>query len=271
MTQFYRKGIEMVDKVIDIVLEAGKLMNNRDFQVESKDSVSNLVTTADLSVQAFLESRLLPLVENSYFLGEENFKIAKDKPCQWIVDPIDGTANFVRDMGASVISVAFVKEGEPVLGVIYNPYRNEMFYAEKGKGAFLNGKPIRVSARPLERSVICTAFCLYNKNFAKPCINILEEVYKKCDDFRRIGTAALELAYLACGRVDLYFEMRLFPWDFAAGEILIREAGGFIGTVEYETPVFHRPIPIICANTRENYEYLRKVVEKEVPKIPYTE
>lgn len=271
---FYGKGIRMVDKVIDIVREAGKMMNNRNFLVENKGSVSNLVTSVDVSVQAFLESRLLPLVEDSYFLGEETYninKIEKDKPYQWIVDPIDGTSNFIRDLGASVISVALVKEGEPVLGVIYNPYRDEMFYAEKGKGAYLNGKPIKVSGRSLETSLFCTSLSLYNKNLAKPCLNIMEEVYKKCDDFRRIGSAALELAYLACGRIDLFFEIRLFPWDIAAGEIIVKEAGGYVGTIEFDTTVFYRPIPLICANTRENYEFLRKVVEKEIPKIPYTD
>lgn len=261
----------MINKVIDIVIEASKYMSNREFAVESKGSISNNVTTADLSVQAFLESRLLPLVEDSYFLGEENFKIAEDKPYQWIVDPIDGTANFIRDLGASVISVALVKEGQSVLGVIYNPYRDEMFYAEKGKGAFLNGRPIKVSNRPLESSLYCTALSLYNKSLAKPCLNIMEEVYQKCDDIRRIGSAALELAYLACGRVDLYFEIRLFPWDFAAAEIIIKEAGGYVGTIEYDTTIFYRPIPLISANTKENYEYMRKVVEKEIPTIPYTE
>lgn len=261
----------MINKVVEIVLEASKYMRNRDFTVESKGSVSNNVTSVDLSVQDYLKRNLVPLVENSYFLGEENFKIEKDRPYQWIVDPVDGTANFIRDLGASTISVALVKEGEPILGVIYNPYRDEMFYAEKGKGAFLNGKPIRVSDRSLESSIICTALSLYNKDFAKPCLNILDEVYKKCDDFRRFGSAALELAYLACGRVDLYFEIRLFPWDFAAAEVIVKEAGGFIGTIEYDTTVFHRPIPLICANTKENFEYLKSVVIKEVPTIPYTE
>jgi myo-inositol-1(or 4)-monophosphatase len=259
----------MLNKVIDIVREASKLMYNREFNVQSKGTVSNNVTTADLAVQTFLESKLPALVEGSYFLGEENFIIAKDKPYQWIVDPIDGTANFIRDLGASVISVALIKEGKAVLGVIYNPYRDECIYAEEGKGAYLNGKPIRVSDRTLERSIFCTALSLYNKDLATPCLNILEKVYPRCDDFRRFGAAALELAYLACGRVDIYFEIRLFPWDFAAADIIIREAGGYVGTIEYKDTVFHRPIPIICANTKDNYDYLKQVVENEIPTIPY--
>jgi len=261
----------MIDKVIDIVRQASRLMYNRDFDVQSKGTVSDYVTSADLAVQAFLESRLTSLLEGSSFLGEENFKMAKDAGYQWIVDPIDGTANFIRDLGASVISVALIKDKKAVLGVIYNPYRDECFYAEKGKGAYLNGKAIRVSDRPLERSILCTALSLYNKNLAKSCLNILEKVYPICDDFRRFGAAALELAYLAAGRVDMLFEIRLFPWDYAAADIIIREAGGFIGTVEYEDIVFNRPIPIICANTKENFEFLKEVVIKEIPEIPYKE
>ena len=134
-------------------------------------------------------------------------------------------------MAFSVISVALIKDGRPVLGVVYNPYRDEMFYAEAGKGAFLNNDPIRVSDRSFDRSLFCTALSLYNKDYAKPCLNIMEEVYAQCEDIRRIGSAALELVYLACGRVDLFFEMRIFPWDFAAAQIIVREAGGYVGTI----------------------------------------
>lgn len=261
----------MVNKVIDIIKEASRIMHTRNFDIYSKGTVSNNVTTADIAVQKFLEGKLTPLVEGSYFLGEENPKIAGNSKYQWIVDPIDGTTNFIRDLGASVISVALVRDGRAVLGVIYNPYRDECFYAEEGKGAYLNGKAIRVSDNPLEKSLFCTSFSLYNKDMAKPCQNILEKLYPKCDDFRRFGAAALELAYLASGRVDLFFELRLFPWDYAAGEIIIREAGGYLGTIEFNDIVFHRPIPIIGANTRENYDYLKAVVEKEIPVIPYKE
>lgn len=261
----------MIDRVIDIVKQASKLMLVRDFDVENKGTISNNVTSADLAVQSYLERELTALLEGSYFLGEENYKIAKEYKYQWIVDPIDGTANFIRDLAGSVISVALVKDGKAVLGVIYNPYRDECVYAEEGKGAFMNGQLIRVSDRPLEKSIFCTAFSLYNKDLAKPCMNILEKLYSKCDDFRRFGAAALEMAYLACGRVETFFEIRLFPWDYAAGVIIVREAGGYIGTIEYDDIVYHRPIPIICANTKESYDYLKSLVEEEIPIIPYNE
>ena len=111
---------------------------------------------------------------------------------------------------------------------------------------------------------------LYNKDYAKPCLNIMEKVYAQCEDIRRIGSAALELVYLACGRVDLFFEMRIFPWDFAAAQIIVREAGGYVGTIGQEKITFSRPIPLICANTKENYEHLRRIVLDEIPIVPYS-
>ncbi len=261
----------MLDKVIEIVREAGCLMLNRDFKVESKGNISNNVTTADLAVQDYLESRLTLLIEDSVFIGEESDfgDYGNSMQYRWIVDPIDGTANFIHDIGLSVISVALVKDHKSVLGVVYHPYRNEMFYAEEGKGSFLNGTEIRVSNRDFAHSLLCTAASLYNKDYAKPCFQVMEKVYAECDDFRRLGSAALELVYLACGRVDLYFEIRLFPWDFAAAEIIIREAGGYVGTIEYADPVYNRPIPFLCANTEKNYEHLKELILKEIPVIPY--
>ena len=263
----------MIRKVIEIVRQAGSLMQNRDFTVTSKGSISDNVTSVDYSIQEYLKERLVPLIDGCVFVGEENYneELLKTNSCRWIVDPIDGTANFIRDLALSVISVALVKDGSPVLGVVYNPFRDEMFYAEEGKGAFLNDEPIKVSDRSFERSMFCTAFSLYNKDYAKPCINILEKVYAESEDMRRLGAVALELVYLACGRVDLLFEMRVFPWDFAASEVIVREAGGYIGTIGSEKTTFSRPIPLICANTKENYDHLRSIILEEIPTVLYTE
>jgi myo-inositol-1(or 4)-monophosphatase len=261
----------LIDKVIDIVREASRLFGEKNFVITSKGDAANNVTSVDLSVQAFIKERLEPLLDSSGFIGEESEDQEYHYDYLWIVDPIDGTANFIRDLSCSAISVGLVKDNEAILGVVYNPYRDEMFYAEKGKGAFLNGKSIKVSDRDTGHSMFCTAMSLYDKKHAKSCFNIIEKVYSKCEDIRRLGSAAIELTNLACGRVDLYFEIRVFPWDFAASDVIIREAGGFIGTIEYDRPVFNRPIPLIAANTKENYEYLRKVVTDEIPSIPYRE
>ena len=145
-----------------------------------------------VNVQRFLEERLLNLIPESTFLGEEEGKQAVSSEYIWVVDPIDGTANFIRGLGASAISVGLVKGGKPYLGVIYEPYKDEMYYAELGKGAFLNGKQIYVSERDFKHATLCSAASLYNKDFAKPCFNIIQKVYYQSDDFRRFGSAAIE-------------------------------------------------------------------------------
>ncbi len=261
----------MINRVIEIVRDASKLIVNKDFSIQCKGDICNNVTSADLAVEKYLNKNLLQLIDNSSFIGEESDKKEYNKEYLWIVDPIDGTANFIRDIGYSAISVALVKGDEVISGVVYNPYRDEMFYAEKGKGAYLNNSRISVSDRDLSHSFFCTAMSLYKKEYAKPCLNIMEKVYEKCEDIRRIGSAALELVYLACGRVDIFFEMRVFPWDFAAGEIIVKEAGGYVGTIGFDKTVFDRPIPLYCANSEENFKYLKKVVYDEIPVIPYSD
>jgi hypothetical protein len=138
-----------------------------------------------------------------------------------------------------------------------------------GKGAFLNGKPIQVSDRDFRHATICTAASLYSKDLAEPCFDILKRVYYQADDFRRFGTAVLELAYLAAGRIELFFEMRLFPWDMAAGLALIQEAGGFVEILHEEGLPLNRPAGIIASNSRENFEKLREIVYEEIPEKLY--
>lgn len=258
----------MLRRVIDIVKEASKLMM-MDFVVEQKGNESNYVTSADVNVQHYLEEHLVSLISGSVFLGEEEEKKASDSEYVWVVDPIDGTSNFVRRLNASVISVGLVKEGIPYIGVIYDPYRDEMYAAERGKGAYMNGEPICVSNRDFRHAHLCAAASIYNKDYAKPCFNIIQRVFFESDDFRRFGAAALEMAYLAAGHVELYFEMRLFPWDMAAAVVLIEEAGGYVEILHEEGLPLDRPAGIIAANSKENLDKLRKIVYEEIPEKLY--
>lgn len=254
----------MIEKVIEIVRNASELMT-KNITIEQKGNDSNYVTSADIKVQQYLEKQLTFLVPNSSFLGEESNAYRGDCGLVWVVDPIDGTANFIRGLGNSVISVALMKCGKSYLGVIYDPYRKEMFYAERGKGAFMNGEPISVSKRDFRHSVLCSAASLYDKQLAKPCFKILQKVYEQSDDFRRFGSAAVELAYVASGRVELFFEIRLFPWDMAAGEVLIEEAGGCLEYLYEDRLPLDRPAGIIVANNKRNLQQLREIIYKEIP------
>ena len=258
----------MIEQVIDIVRKASKLMTD-DIIIEQKGNDSNYVTSADVNVQHYLEEHLPQLLPGSTFLGEEEDEQVVESEYIWVVDPIDGTSNFIRGLGASAISVGFFKDRKPYLGVIYEPYKDEMYHAERGKGAFLNGKPIHVSDRDFKHATMCSAASLYNKDLAKPCFNIIEKVYYESDDFRRFGAAAIELAYLAAGRIELYFEIRLFPWDMAAGQVIIEEAGGVVEYLHEEGLPLDRPAGIIAANSKENFEKLKEIVYGEIPEKLY--
>ncbi|MBR1853621.1 MAG: inositol monophosphatase [Lachnospiraceae bacterium] len=264
---------ELTVQIAEIVRGASRLMTDKDLKekVEQKGNNSNYVTEADKAVQDFLAERLPALLSESEMLGEEGEHRKLHAENVWVVDPIDGTSNFIRDIGFSGISVGLVRNGKPYAGVIYNPYRDELYRAEMGKGAFLNDRPIRVSDRDFGHSHLCSAMCLYDKRYAEACFNVIRRVYMQSDDLRRMGTACLELAMLAAGRVELYFEMRLFPWDAAAAFPIIREAGGIVECLHYDGFPLDRPFPVIAANTRENFVKLKEIVCEEVPEVPYEE
>ena len=259
----------MVNQIIEIVKEASVFMQREAMEVHKKGNESNYVTSADIQVQNFLEERLIELLPGSHLIGEENDSNPSDGDFIWVIDPIDGTSNFIRDIGLSVISVALLKRGEPYLGVVYHPYRNEMYWAESGKGAFLNGKQIHVSERDFRHSHLCSAMSLYEKAYAKPCFNVIEKVYEKADDLRRLGSAALETAMLAAGRVELYFEIRVYAWDVAATAVIIKEAGGHMEFMFHESLPLNKPFGVIAANTKENFEQLKTIVYGEIPQAMY--
>ena len=261
--------IRVLNQVIHTVKEAAQLLRDRNLSIDQKGNDSNYVTSTDLAVERYLDEKLCALLPGSKVLGEENNFV--DYGCEylWVVDPIDGTSNFIRDLGLSAISVGLLKGGQPYMGVIYHPYRDEIYYAQKGKGAFLNGRPIHVSDRGFTHSHLCSAMSLYDKSLAAPCFKVIEEVYYQSDDLRRSGSAALELAWLAAGRVELYFEIRLFPWDVAAAMTIISEAGGFAEYMFHKDMPLTEPFGLIAANSAENFEKLKSIVHKHIPEKLY--
>lgn len=261
----------LLESVCDLVRQAANFMQGNDFTVEQKESVVNVVTTADKQVQHFLEVQLPKLIFGSRVFGEENTAAAQNAEYLWIVDPIDGTMNFTRHLGESAISVGLFHNGQPLIGVVYNPFRKELFSSKKGEGAWLNGRRIQVSQVSFAEGLFCTAWSLYNKALAPQCKAIMEETYAACNDFRRFGSCALELCYLAAGRCDLYFEIRVFPWDWAAGGLILMEAGGVITGLDDRLPCYDRATPLIAANNRSNYMQLREIVTKHIPEVPYEE
>ncbi len=223
----------MINKIIDIVHECGEIiLEATDIQRKThlKEGRGNFVTEYDSKVQAMLKEKLLTLLPEAAFFGEEDDADKTDisKGYAFIVDPIDGTANFTRGLDHSCISVALAKDGYPIKGVIYNPYKKETYYAERGGGAFCNGEPIHVSDKSLEEGLVFFGTAPYNVELTNTTINMLTRYFLKTQDIRRSGSAALDLCTIACGKAELYFEMILSPWDYAAGALIVEEAGGIV-------------------------------------------
>lgn len=259
----------MIEKIISIVKEASSLMMTDSFVIDEKDGCENIVTSSDLAVQHFLCSRLAELLPGSGFLCEEEDCITEQREYTWIIDPIDGTANYAHFLPECSISVALTKGGEAVAAAVYCPRLGELYTAEKGKGAFLNGKPLHVSSKSFRESLICTAMSTYRKEFAKACNDVIMDVYMQSNDYRRFGVASVEMCFLAAGRCDLYFEMRLMPWDYAAAGLIMTEAGGLLCNLKGEYPSLREPDLVIGANSPENLEKLFTIVRKHVPARPY--
>lgn len=226
----------MLEQITEIVRRAGEIvLSARDIadHTHQKTSAADLVTEYDVAVEAFLKRELLALLPEAIFYGEESDHDA-DPTRGWafIVDPIDGTTNFVRELHQSAISVALVHDGAVEYGVVLDPFKGELFAARRGGGAFLNGQPIHVSDRPLERGIFGMGTAIYRREYLEPTMRLTTQLFRRSCDFRRMGAAALDLCYVAAGRYDVFFEYNLCPWDYAAGSLLITEAGGYISTLE---------------------------------------
>lgn len=189
---------------------------------------ADFVTAVDTEVQTMLERELHRLYPDIQLLGEEGARHLIDPDGSvWILDPVDGTTNLIYDYKMSAVSLALYSGGEVVLGIVYNPFTEEMFSAEKGKGAYLNGEMIRVSqAASVSEGLISIGTSPYEKERADRNFEVFKNIFKSSLDIRRSGSAALDLCYLAAGRTDGYMEQNLKPWDFAAGMLILSEAGG---------------------------------------------
>lgn len=241
----------MLHAICDIVREAGEIVRSAGdiaAKTHQKSSAADLVTEYDVAVEAFLKEKLLSLVPGAVFFGEEE-ELRGDPAKGWtfIVDPIDGTTNFVRGYQQSGISVALAKDGTVEYGVVYDPYKDELFSAQRGVGAFLNGRPIHVSDKPLDQGIFIMGTAIYNREFLQPTMDLATQLFARSCDFRRFGAAALDLCYVACGRGELFFEYSLSPWDYAAGSLLVTEAGGVASTLAGEPlPITRRTSVWVC-------------------------
>ena len=213
--------------ILNLVREAGSLLLNkalaRDITVKGR---ANFVTSCDFAVQEQLKGALTARWPDAGFYSEEQVNQPKPAGLCWVLDPVDGTANLMSGLGQSAISLALLQDGQPVFGVVYNPFTGELFHAAAGGGAFLGDTPLAVSEVPLADGLVAVGTAPYDRSLAGANFALFEQLFAACADLRRIGSAALDLAYVAAGRMVGYVERNLKPWDFAAGVLLVQEAGG---------------------------------------------
>jgi myo-inositol-1(or 4)-monophosphatase len=220
---------------------AGQIINRASIDVDlikvSTKQRNDFVTEVDKVAEAAIIEVLREAYPDHAILAEESGASAASggSEFQWIIDPLDGTTNFIHGFPQYAVSIALAHKGQLQQGVVYDPTRNELFTASKGRGAFLNDKRIRVSKRTkLEESLIGTGFPFRVWDHVDAYLGMFKELLPKTAGLRRPGAAALDLAYVACGRLDGFFEIGLSPWDMAAGALLITEAGGLVGDLEGE-------------------------------------
>ena len=220
----------VVNVMVKAARQAGTVILRHMSKLDSLNVVEKNRMDFASEVDALAEQEIVKELRRSYpdvaILAEESGAMGKGRQT-FVVDPLDGTSNFLRGMPHFCVSIALVENGEPTDGVVFDPLRNELFTASKGAGAVLNDKKIRVSDRKdLAGSLLLTGFPPRERPRLAPQLEAMRLLLQDAEDFRRTGSAALDLAYIACGRADGYFEAGVKAWDIAAGILLVREAGG---------------------------------------------
>ena len=226
-------SINFLETAIFAAKEAGKIHKkyfNKNFEIKTKDTPFDLVTVADIEAEKKIVEVIRECFPGHNFLGEENKYEKTESEYIWIIDPLDGTNNFAHSLPIFCVSIALAKNDELLLGVIYDPLRDELFYAEKGKGAFLNEQIIGVSnTDKLAGSLLITGFYYdRGREMMETLDKIRQFLQLNITGVRRLGSAALDLCYVACGRASGFWEYILNPWDFSAGKLIVEEAGGIV-------------------------------------------
>ncbi len=237
----------MLNTAIKAARSAGAIINRASLDLDllkvSTKSTNDFVTEVDHKAEAIIIETLLGAYPGHGILAEESGRAhgAKDSEFVWIIDPLDGTTNFIHGFPVYSVSIALAHRGQVQQAVVYDPTRNDLFYASKGRGAFLNDRRLRVSKRiRLADCLIGTGFPFRKGDNFKRYLQMFETVMQSCAGLRRPGSAALDLCYVAAGYTDGFFETGLSPWDIAAGALLVTEAGGLIGNFTGESDYLYQ-------------------------------
>ena len=234
--------------------------NRKGLNIEEKGR-QNFVTQVDKEAEQILVTGLSKVLPEAGFIAEEGTNNTRGEQYNWIIDPVDGTTNFIHGVFPFAISVGLSENGEIVAGIIYEFGLDEYFYAWKGGGAWLNGEAIHTSTvSTIDQSLIATGFPYTNFTYLTQFMNSMDYFMKNSHGLRRLGSAATDIVYVACGRYDAFYEYGLNPWDIAAGLLLVKEAGGQVGDFKgHKNPLFSENI--ICSNAN-NYREFQETIEK---------
>jgi myo-inositol-1(or 4)-monophosphatase len=222
---------QLIEQVIDVAKDAGEFISRerKTFdagRIEYK-GLNDLVSYVDKTAEQKIVAGLEKLFPEAGFITEEKTSTKVGERYNWVIDPLDGTTNFIHGLPTYSVSIALQYKDEPVLGVVYEVNRDECFYAHKDAPSYLNGAEIKVSNKPtVADSLIATGFPYYDFSYQEAYIKLFTELMRNCHGLRRIGSAAVDLAYTAAGRFEAFYEYNLNPWDIAAGIVIVQQAGG---------------------------------------------
>jgi myo-inositol-1(or 4)-monophosphatase len=235
---------------------------NKSFIVSNKEGINNLVTEADHASEKAILDVIYKEFPDHHILSEEAGEIIQDSNYKWIIDPIDGTVNFAHSIPLCCVSIALEYKGEIILASVYNPVMNELFFAEKGKGATLNDKPIRVSKKQnVVNACLVTGFPYTYLDMPNGPLQIFEKLIRKGIPVRRLGSAATDLCWVAAGRFDGFYEHKLQAWDSAGGYLIVEEAGGKV--TDFNGSKFSPYQPHILATNGDIHEEMLAVINNE--------
>ena len=254
----------MKDKITKVIKEAGNIIINAGniFEnIESKQGDDNFVTLYDKKVQEFLFDELQKLFPDAEFIGEEDIdeksQVKVTSNLQFIIDPIDGTTNFIFGYQHSAISVALMKNGEVIEGYVYNPFLDEMFSAIKGQGSYLNDKKIKVEDRSIKDGLACFGTAPYYSEYIDKTMIMVRKLLENSLDIRRSGSAALDICYVACNKVSIFAEYVLAPWDHAAAALILKEAGGTITNIDKKPLPYQGNTSVMAGNPISYEEFFK--------------
>jgi len=261
---------EWLDFAVDVARGAGGILREnygKEQSVHYKGEI-NLVTEVDRRSESYIFGRIRSAFPEHGILSEESSEITSSSAYRWIIDPLDGTTNYAHNYPCFCVSVALERDGELLAGAVFDPLLSELFAASAGGGAFLNGARIRVSeTENLRRSLLSTGFAYDVKQATHNNLDLFREFVFTGQAIRRDGSAALDLCYLACGRFDGFWELKLSPWDTAAGLLILREAGGVATRLDGSPYDIHQP-DLLASNGRihgQMMEVIRRALTKNAP------